>query len=56
MYNAVVTVLQIQGAGDDPVTRAAALISLICALVILLFGCVSFNSIDEAYTLGAHLG
>jgi hypothetical protein len=32
--------LQIQGAGDDPVTRTVALMALVCALMSLLFGCV----------------
>jgi len=30
--------LQIPGAGDDPVTRTAALMALVCALMSLLFG------------------
>jgi hypothetical protein len=33
-------VLQVPGAGDDPVTRSAALIALVCALMSLLFGCL----------------
>jgi hypothetical protein len=32
--------LQIPSAGDDPITRTAALMALICAMISLLFGCI----------------
>jgi hypothetical protein len=44
--------LQIQGAGDDPVTRAGALLALVCALMSLLFGCmyvVRFGSMKRTH-------
>ena len=34
------TILQIPSAALDPVTRYAALLSLICALMSLLYGCI----------------
>ena len=34
------TILQIPSAAHDPVTRYAALLSLICALTSLLYGCI----------------
>ncbi|KAJ7595279.1 hypothetical protein C8J56DRAFT_852370, partial [Mycena floridula] len=37
---AILTVLQIGPAATDPVARTAALISLICALMSLLYGCL----------------
>ena len=36
----MLTLLQINGAGNDPVTRNGALLSLICALMSLLYGCL----------------
>ena len=50
--SAILTVLQISGAADDPVTRYAALLSLICALLSLLFGCmyiIRFGSMRKTY-------
>ena len=38
--SAILTMLQIQSAGDDPITRTAALLALICAMMSLLFGCI----------------
>ncbi|KAJ7738783.1 hypothetical protein B0H16DRAFT_1891250 [Mycena metata] len=38
MLSAILTVLQIDGAASDPITRTTALLSLISALVSLLFG------------------
>jgi hypothetical protein len=37
---AILTMLQIQSAGNDPITRVAALLALICAMMSLLFGCM----------------
>ena len=37
---AILTILQIPSAALDPVTRYAALLSLICALMSLLYGCI----------------
>jgi len=37
---AILTILQIQSAEEDPITRTAALLSLVCALISLLYGCV----------------
>lgn len=34
------SLLQISDAADDPVTRYTALLSMICALMSLLYGCV----------------
>lgn len=44
--------LQIQGSGDDPMTRTAALLALICALMSLLFGgmcVVRFGSMKRTH-------
>jgi len=52
MNRAILTILQIDSAADDPVTRYSALFSLICALVSLLFGCVyiiRFGSMRKTY-------
>jgi len=38
--SAILTILQIQGAANDPLTRNCALFSLICALMSLLYGCM----------------
>ena len=37
-YRAIFTTLQIQSAAEDPLTKYTALISLMCALMSLLFG------------------
>ncbi|KAF8815767.1 hypothetical protein BYT27DRAFT_7155352 [Phlegmacium glaucopus] len=37
---AVLTMLQIQSAAEDPLTRYTALFSLLCALISLIFGCM----------------
>ncbi|KAJ7593916.1 hypothetical protein C8J56DRAFT_778294, partial [Mycena floridula] len=37
---AILTVLQIDAAASDPMARTAAMISLICALMSLLYGCL----------------
>lgn len=46
------TVFQIQGAGNDPITRYLAFWSLICALMSLLYGCIfiiRFGTIRKTY-------
>ena len=40
MDRAILTTFQVQSAADDPVIRTAALVSLICALMSLTYGCV----------------
>lgn len=50
--SAILTILQIQSAADDPITRYAALLSLVCAMMSLLFGCmyiIRFGSMRKAY-------
>ena len=37
---AILAILQIPEAADDPITRGTALLSLICALMSLLYGCI----------------
>ncbi|KAF8972432.1 hypothetical protein BDZ97DRAFT_832381 [Flammula alnicola] len=52
LLSAILTILQIQSAAADPVTRYAAIFSLICALVSLLFGCmyiIRFGSMRKTY-------
>jgi hypothetical protein len=39
-FRAILTILQIDSAAGDPITRYCALFSLICALMSLLFGCI----------------
>ena len=36
----ILTIFQIPEAADDPVTRTAALLSLVCALMSLSYGCM----------------
>lgn len=46
------TMFQIQGAADDPITRYVAFWSLICALLSVLYGClfiIRFSSMRKAY-------
>ncbi|KAG6836331.1 hypothetical protein H0H93_009081 [Arthromyces matolae] len=40
LLSAILTILQIDSAGSDPVARNCALVSLICALMSLLYGCI----------------
>ncbi|TFK37838.1 hypothetical protein BDQ12DRAFT_140222 [Crucibulum laeve] len=40
LLSAILTILQIESAAADPVTRYSALLSLICALMSLLYGCM----------------
>ncbi|KAF8962028.1 hypothetical protein BDZ97DRAFT_1920912 [Flammula alnicola] len=52
LLSAILTILQIQSAAADPVTRYAAIFSLICALISLLFGCmyiIRFGSMRKTY-------
>ncbi|KAF9564917.1 hypothetical protein CPC08DRAFT_220158 [Agrocybe pediades] len=52
LLSAILTILQIESAVDDPVIRYAALLSMICALVSLLFGCmyiIRFGSMRKTY-------
>ena len=39
-FSAILTVFQIPQAADDPITRTFALLSLICALMSLSYGCI----------------
>lgn len=51
-HSAILTILQISGAADDPITRYLALLSLMCALMSLLFGCmyiIRFGSMRKTY-------
>ena len=50
--SAILTILQIQGAADDPLTRYLAVFSLICSLISLLFGCmyiIQFGNMRKTY-------
>jgi len=50
--SAILTLLQVPSASNDPVTRYIGIFSLICALVSLLFGCVysiCFNTMRKTY-------
>ncbi|KAG6915085.1 hypothetical protein DXG01_013532 [Tephrocybe rancida] len=50
--SAILTILQIEAAGTDPIARNCALISLICALMSLLYGCmyiIRFSSMRKTY-------
>ncbi|KAF9044122.1 hypothetical protein BJ165DRAFT_181601 [Panaeolus papilionaceus] len=52
LLTAILTILQLDGAGTDPLTRFAALISMICALMSLLFGCmyiIRFGTMRKTY-------
>ncbi|KAF4611256.1 hypothetical protein D9613_006592 [Agrocybe pediades] len=52
LLSAILTILQIKSAAEDPVIRYAALTSMICALVSLLFGCmyiIRFGSMRKTY-------
>jgi hypothetical protein len=49
--SAILTMLQLTGIANDPVARHAALFSLICALMSLLYGCmyiIRFGSMKGA--------
>lgn len=50
--SAILTMFQIPSAATDPVTRTAALLSLICALMSLSYGCmyiVRFGTMRSMY-------
>ncbi|KAF9479302.1 hypothetical protein BDN70DRAFT_807293, partial [Pholiota conissans] len=52
LLTAILTILQITTAASDPVTRYAALFSLICSLISLLFGCmyiIRFGTMRKTY-------
>ncbi|KAF5353994.1 hypothetical protein D9756_006877 [Leucocoprinus leucothites] len=40
LLSAILTILQIDSAANDPLTRYSALSSLVCALMSLLYGCI----------------
>ena len=40
LCSTILTIFQIPEAADDPVTRNAALLSLVCALMSLSYGCM----------------
>lgn len=51
-FSAIFSILQIQSAADDPLTRFSALFSLICALISLFYGClyiIQFDSMRETH-------
>ncbi|KAH9479833.1 hypothetical protein JR316_0008428 [Psilocybe cubensis] len=51
-HSAILTILQIDTAADDPITRYTAIASLICALISLLFGCmyiIRFGTMRKTY-------
>lgn len=53
-YNssAILTMFQIEDAATDPLTRTAALLSLICAIMSLSYGCmyiVRFGTMRSMY-------
>jgi hypothetical protein len=39
-FRAILTILQIPSAANDPVTRYVALLSMMCAVMSLLYGCI----------------
>ena len=50
--SAILTILQIDGAAEDPITRFSALSSLLCASMSLLFGCmyiIRFGTMRKTY-------
>ncbi|KAF8890400.1 hypothetical protein BD779DRAFT_1671352 [Infundibulicybe gibba] len=52
LLSAILTTFQIPDAADDPLTRTAALLSLICALMSLCYGCmyiVRFGTMRSMY-------
>ena len=40
LFSTILTIFQIPDAADDPVTRTAALLSLVCAVMSLSYGCM----------------
>ncbi|RDB30581.1 hypothetical protein Hypma_005923 [Hypsizygus marmoreus] len=52
LLSAILTILQIESAAADPITRNAAIFSLLCALMSLLYGCIyiiRFSSMKRIY-------
>ncbi|PPR01619.1 hypothetical protein CVT24_005846 [Panaeolus cyanescens] len=52
LLTAILTVLQLDGAATDPIIRFSALVSMTCALVSLLFGCIyiiRFGTMRKVY-------
>ncbi|KAF9456674.1 hypothetical protein BDZ94DRAFT_1275128 [Collybia nuda] len=52
LLSAILTILQIEAAAADPITRYFALASLVCALMSLLYGCmfiIRFGTMRKAY-------
>ncbi|KAF8886610.1 hypothetical protein CPB84DRAFT_1539816 [Gymnopilus junonius] len=52
LLSAILTILQIPAAAADPLTRYAALLSMICALMSLLYGCIyiiRFGTMRKTY-------
>ncbi|KDR79502.1 hypothetical protein GALMADRAFT_63425, partial [Galerina marginata CBS 339.88] len=52
LLSAILTILQIDGAASDPLTRYSALLSMICALMSLLYGCIyiiRFGTMRKTY-------
>ncbi|KAG6811189.1 hypothetical protein H0H92_008629 [Tricholoma furcatifolium] len=53
LLSAILTLLQIDGAASDPITRNCSLIALVCALMSLLYGClyiIRFAPMRKTYT------
>ncbi|KDR85877.1 hypothetical protein GALMADRAFT_235010 [Galerina marginata CBS 339.88] len=52
LLTAILTILQIESAASDPVTRFSALLSMMCALMSLLYGCIyiiRFGTMRKTY-------
>jgi len=51
-FRAILTILQIESAANDPLTRYSALLSMICALMSLFYGCIyiiRFGTMRKTY-------
>ena len=54
MFRAILTILQIESAANDPLTRYSALLSMICALMSLLYSCIyimGFGDMQKTYKI-----
>jgi hypothetical protein len=52
MFRAILTILQIESAANDPLTRYSALLSMVCALMSLFYGCIyiiRFGTMRKTY-------
>ncbi|KIM38640.1 hypothetical protein M413DRAFT_29891 [Hebeloma cylindrosporum] len=52
LLSAILSLFQIQSAANDPLTRYSALLSMICALMSLIYGCIyiiRFETMRKAY-------